>query len=137
MTPSEVISTALVRALRPEHIKQSDIDIAKARYVDAYISGNYLQNTTYYSNYVKPVIAYGVIVDLWPSIAVEVSDRGVQQLVAQGATQNEAAADKAWLQYSRKLMLLIDLMQRNVPQGVTAAGIYSDDVLIATATEQL
>lgn len=137
MTPSEVISTALVRALRPEHIKQSDIDLAKARYVDAYISGNYLQNTTYYSNYVKPVIAYGVIVDLWPSIAVEVSDRGVQQLVAQGATQNEAAADKAWLQYSRKLMLLIDLMQRNVPQGVTAAGIYSDDVLIATATEQL
>jgi hypothetical protein len=123
--------------LRPEHVKQSDIDLAKARYVDAYISGNYLQNTTYYSNYVKPVIAYGVIVDLWPSIAVEVSDRGVQQLVAQGATQNEAAADKAWLQYSRKLMRLMDLMQRNVPAGVTAAGVYSDDVLIATATEQL
>jgi hypothetical protein len=137
MTPSEVISIALVRALRPEHVKQSDIDLAKARYVDAYISGNYLQNTTYYSNYVKPVIAYGVIVDLWPSIAVEVSDRGVQQLVAQGATQNEAAADKAWLQYSRKLMRLMDLMQRNVPAGVTAAGVYSDDVLIATATEQL
>jgi hypothetical protein len=137
MTPSEIIELALVRTMRPEHIKQADIDAAKARYVEAYISGNYQGATTYYNNYVKPVIAYGVIVDIWPAISVEVSDRGVQQLVNQGATRNDEAANAAWLHYSRKLARAIDLMQRQAPSGITAKGIYSEDILIATAAETL
>ena len=137
MTPSEVIGLALTRSIRPEHIKESDIALARARYVDAYLSGTINENSAYYTNYVKPVIAYGVIVDIWPAISVEVTDRGVQQMLAQGATQNKDSADSALQNYSIKLSRLIDLMQRNAPSGVVPVGEYSKDINIANPVNVL
>jgi hypothetical protein len=84
MTAAEVISLAFTRNLDVNHIKDSDITIAKQRYVDAYISG-YDVESDFYENYCKPVIAYGVAVDVFNRIATEVTDKGITIFDTTGA----------------------------------------------------
>ena len=84
MTAAEVISLAFTRNLDVNHIKDSDITVAKQRYVDAYISG-YDVESDFYANYCKPVIAYGVAVDIFQRIASEVTDKGITVFDTTGA----------------------------------------------------
>ena len=83
MTENEIIALAFTRNLQASHIKQADIDIAKDRYVDAYIQS--ATAGTFYNKYCKPVIAFGVAVDIFDRIATEVTDRGVVAFNSQGA----------------------------------------------------
>lgn len=137
MTPAEVISLALTRTIRDGQIKDSDISLARDKYVSVYLSGVIDEQSAFYINYVKPVIAYGVIVDIWNRISVEVTDRGVHQMLAQGATHLQDASDRALRSYSMKLNELITLMQANVPTGITAVGVYDEKIMIAKRKVEL
>jgi len=131
MTASEVIELALTRTINAGNIKQSDIDLSYDSYVVKYLSGTIDPSDTFYTNYVKPVIAHGVIVDIWDRIAIEVTDRGQQLLTAQGVQQNETARVEALKSYSIKLNKLINLMLDNVPTGVTVIGETWGEVMTA------
>jgi hypothetical protein len=137
MTAAEVISLALTRTIREGQIKASDISLARAKYVNTYLTGTIDETSTFYANYVKPVIAYGVIVDIWDRISVEVTDRGVQQMLAQGATRSQDASDRGLYNHSVKLNELIGLMQTNAPAGITAVGVYDEKIMIAERSAAL
>ena len=77
MTPQQVIDTALTRNLDPLHIKQADIDLSASMYADGYDSDD---------SYYNEVVAYGVIVNIWERISTEITDRGVVQMISQGAS---------------------------------------------------
>ena len=110
ITKSEVISLALTRNLSTEHILDSDIDVAKKMYVDAYID-DVTYETTYYDDYVKPVIAFGVIVNIFNRIATEITDRGIVQMVNEGAQGlSDQSKVKTLNEYQLQLNHLIELM---------------------------
>ena len=102
MTPAEVITYALTRDLSTDNIKQGDIDVAAAMYADGYVETD---------DYYKNVVAYGVIVNIWERINTEITDRGVVQMMSQGA-QNPSWEDKqkAKQEYVRTLEQYIALM---------------------------
>ena len=110
ITKSEVISLALTRNLSTDHILDSDIDVAKKMYVDAYID-DVTYETTYYDDYVKPVIAFGVIVNIFNRIATEITDRGIVQMVNEGAQGlSDQSKVKTLNEYQLQLNHLIELM---------------------------
>jgi len=102
MTPSEVITYALTRDLSTDNIKQSDIDVAAAMYAEGYEETD---------DYYKNVVAYGVIVNIWERINTEITNRGVVQMMSQGA-QNQSWEDKqkSKQEYVRTLEQYIALM---------------------------
>jgi hypothetical protein len=102
MTPAEVITYALTRDLSTDNIKQSDIDVAAAMYAEGYEETD---------DYYKNVVAYGVIVNIWERINTEITDRGVVQMMSQGA-QNQSWEDKqkSKQEYVRTLEQYIALM---------------------------
>ena len=102
MTPAEVITYALTRDLSTDNIKQSDIDVAAAMYAEGYEETD---------DYYKNVVAYGVIVNIWERINSEITDRGVVQMMSQGA-QNPSWEDKqkSKQEYVRTLEQYIALM---------------------------
>ena len=109
-TAAEVVSLAFTRNVSELHFKTSDITLAQYKYVDGYIEG-YSETSTFFTTYCKPVIAYGCAVDCWERIASEVTDRGIVDMVTQGATRidpNNKAALKS--EYSKTLSKLIEIM---------------------------
>jgi hypothetical protein len=110
MTPAQVITAALTRNLDAAHIKQGDVDQAKSMYVAAYIDPVPAESSTFFTTYCSPVVAYGTIVNVWHRIATEVTDRGVVQMLSQGATQNNDASMRALAEHRETLNRYIDAM---------------------------
>jgi len=141
MTAAEVISLAFTRNLDEKHIKASDIAIAQKRYVDAYISG-YEEGgeggNDFFDNYCKPVIAYGVVVDIFHRIATEVTDRGVVVFDTTGArslsgeqlqaVKNEYATQRNYLIQS--MVAEAEVEGLTVIQSGTVQTVYSNEPLI-------
>ena len=118
MTPAEVITAAFTRNLGVEHIKTTDIAISKFRYVDTYISG--YSAGTYYDDFVKPVIAYGVAVDIFERLAATISDKGVVRLIGDGAViYDRDGLAKTKKEFAEVRDNLIELMTANAPNEVT------------------
>ena len=79
-------------------------------YVDAYIN-DVTSASTYYDDFVKPVIAYGVIVNIFNRIATEITDRGIVQMVNDGAQSLDTESKNRTLnEYQMQLNHLIELM---------------------------
>jgi len=53
-------------------------------YVDAYLDDITFESAIY-DAYVKPVIAYGVLCNIFNRVSVEITDRGVVSMTSQGA----------------------------------------------------
>ena len=120
MTAAEVIALAFTRNISAEHIKTADIDLATQRYVTNYITGTVATDTTFYTNYVKPVIAYGVAVDIFDRLAANITDRGIVMAQTQGMAIMDRE-NKAMLknEYRKTLNSLIRLMLDNLIAGLT------------------
>jgi hypothetical protein len=133
MTSTEVIQLAFTRNLSVDHITQADIDLSKYKYVDGYVTG-YDETSDFYEVYCKPVIAYGVAVDIFYRIASEVTDRGVVSFTQQG-TAILAPDTRKWThrEYARTRDYLIKKMLEEaksegielVDDTVTVEPIYS------------
>jgi hypothetical protein len=110
MTASEVVSLAFTRNVSELHFKASDILLAQAQYVDAYISG-FTEVSTFFTTYCKPVIAYGTVVLCFERVASEITDRGVVDMVTNGATRIDPTNKLALKnEYATVLNSLIELM---------------------------
>lgn len=111
MTPSEVISTALTRNIDVANIKQGDIDIAAAMYAEGYSETD---------DYYNEVVAYGVIVNIWERINFEITDRGIVDMISQGASNpGWETKQKAKQEYVKTLEQYRSLMTSAAPVGVS------------------
>jgi hypothetical protein len=126
MTSAEVVDRAFTRNIDVKHFKESDIVIAKARYVDAYADD--LDES---DEYVKDVIAYGVAVDCWERVASEITDRGLVQASLEGAfTLQQERSQVLKQEYRNTLNRLINLM-------LVAAGedkVDVDNIMVVEST---
>jgi hypothetical protein len=94
ITPSEVINLALTRNVSVEHFTKNDINAAVWKYVRGYLGtslyaaiiDDLLAYEDFIKDYIKPVLAYGIVCDTFNRIASEVSDKGVVTLLTEGAT---------------------------------------------------
>jgi hypothetical protein len=111
ITKSEIIETALTRNISEDHILDTDISTAVAKYVTPYVTSPIDVDGSFYDNYVKKVISFGVIVDIWNRIAFEITDRGIVQMQMQGAGAiNEQNKTLLKAEYSNTLNTLIEIM---------------------------
>lgn len=110
ITKAEIISIAFTRNIATTHITDSDIKVAVDQYVDSYIEG-VTDASTIYDAYVKPVISYGVAVNVFNRIATEVTDRGVVSMITEGAaTLDSEAKQQLHIELAYTLTRLIKLM---------------------------
>lgn len=110
MTANEIIAIAFTRNISEQHIKPADIAIATRQYVDSYITG-YDITTEFYTDFIKPVIAYGVACNIFNRLSAEITDRGVVQMISQGATIMNAESKRLTLmEYELTRDYLIEMM---------------------------
>ena len=110
ITKSDIVDLAFTRNVSTEHFTDADVAVATDMYVNAYVE-DVTSASTIYDDYVKPVIAYGVAVNVFDRIASEITDRGVVQMVTDGATVIGADAKSAMKkEYTTTLNQLIKKM---------------------------
>jgi len=110
ITKSEIISLALTRDLDTDHILDTDIAISKKMFVDAYLDDITFESAIY-DDYVKPVIAFGVLSNIFYRIASEITDRGVVAMVSEGANGLDQESKLSLLdEIKTTLGHLIDIM---------------------------
>jgi len=128
MTITEIINTVFSRNISEDHFLPSDINMAKQMYVDQYISG-YDEDSIFYIDYCRPVIAYGVVVNTFHRLSSEVSDRGIVEMLSDGSRLVDKDGKAAILrEYETMLCEHVELMLNNA----TAAGalITDDDLAV-------
>jgi len=120
ITPALVISTASPRNIDISQIKTVDITIAENDYIKAslgndlyavVVAGSATTYAAFISTYVVPVLAFGVLTDIWHRLRVEITDRGINQMTGEGITtpQNDVA-NAALREYRQKLSSCLDAM---------------------------
>lgn len=110
ITKAEIIELAFTRDVSTEHILDTDISVAVDRYVTAYVD-DVTDASSIYDDYVKPVIAFGVAVNIFNRLSAEITDRGVVAMVTDGATVLDADSKLRTLsEYKDTLNTLIKLM---------------------------
>jgi DNA-binding transcriptional regulator YhcF (GntR family) len=113
MTITEIINTVFSRNISEDHFLPSDIKMAKSQYVDSYISG-YDEDSIFYIDYCRPVVAYGVVVNTFHRLSSEISDRGIVEMVSDGSRLMDREGKAAILrEYEMMLQELIDTMLTN------------------------
>lgn len=118
ITKTEIVSLAFTRNVSESHITDADISVAVAMYVDAYVL-DVTDLSTIYAAYVKPVIAYGVAFNVFDRIASEITDRGVVQMVTEGAT---VISDQAKLAMKREYASTLNSLIRLMVDAAEVAG---------------
>ena len=111
ITKSEIVELAFTRNVSTDHILDADLAVAAERYVSAYIADTVDVTSSFYENYVKPVIAFGVAVDVMDRIAVEITDRGVVGMINNGAQiASDTSKSAIKREYQTQLNTLLKLM---------------------------
>ena len=99
ITASEITYRALSRNISDDHIRDADILKAEWDYIRAYVGSDLYDLVkanalsvydAFIAEYVKPVLAYGVVFNIFERITSEISDRGVVQMLSEGATVMDA-----------------------------------------------
>lgn len=125
MTAAEVINIAFTRNLNTGHISTTDIAIAKRNYVDKYILG-YDEGDDFYTDFVKPVIAFGVATDVFNRIATEITDRGVVRMTPEGAqVVGSDEMSKTLREFEKQRDSLIEMMCDEADTVDVDAYVYS------------
>lgn len=120
ISPDEVINIALSRNISDEHIREADIEVAEWEYVRSYIGEDLYDlvkaNTAnvyddFIEDYVKPVLAYGVVFNIFERLVAEISDRGVVQMLSEGATVMDAESrQRTKHEYLKALVVYLEKM---------------------------
>lgn len=93
ITATEVITIASPRHIQPGHIMSSDIVAAELELVrdavgqalyDAIVTNTGGTYTTTITNYIKPVLAYGILANNWYRFTAHLTERGINQLTGEG-----------------------------------------------------
>ena len=129
ITAATVISTALVRNIDSAQILPIDIVTAERDYIEkvlgstlyaAIVLNSGAVYTSFITDYITPVLALGVLSNIWNRLRFEITDRGINQFTGEGITtpQNEAA-EQALFEYRQRLGsyigAMIDYADENYP----------------------
>jgi hypothetical protein len=126
MTVTEIISTVFSRNVSEDHFTDSDILLAKQAYVDKYIQ-DYDEDSVFYIDYCRPVIAYGVVVNTFHRFTSEITDRGLVEMISDGArTINPENKMAVLREFENTLHQKIDEMLGNCEAA--GATILNDDL---------
>lgn len=109
VTISEVISLLGGRGLHESQLNDIDIRAAQRKYCLQALGADLYADvvaapssyTTLLTDYLKPIISYGVLKETLPRLAVEVSDRGVFQVLA--AQSQPANSPEMWQEVRNSL----------------------------------
>jgi len=99
---SEIITIVSTRNLDEGHILPAEIAIAENDYIkkaigdDLYtaVVGDLVTYADFITDYIKPVLAYGVLSNIWNRLGVEITDRGINGFTGEGITTPQVQ-DKA------------------------------------------
>lgn len=92
ITAAEIITLTQPRNIDEGNIVALEITVAERDYVKKMIGttlydavvGDAVTYDTFIDDYIKPVLAYGVIGNIWHRLAVEVTDRGINGFTGEG-----------------------------------------------------
>lgn len=122
ISPSEIITLALSRNVSPDHIRTTDIQVAEWEYVRGYIGADLYalvkenKDNAYDSfidEYVKPVLSYGVVFNIFERLTSEISDRGVVQMLSEGATVMDAESRfRSKQEFLNSLVVYLEIMTK-------------------------
>lgn len=134
MTAAEIINIAFTRPINPDLIKQVDIDAARKRYVDYYVTD--ADDDFYAYSETDNVIAYGVAFDLFERIDKDLSDRGVVKLSIQGVAPVQGDEKKALKRdiYKRLLIAMETMIDKADNEGYTIDN--EDEIYPAVVTDR-
>lgn len=134
MTAAEIINIAFTRPINPDLIKQVDIDAARKRYVDYYVTD--ADDDFYAYSETDNVIAYGVAFDLFERIDKDLSDRGVVKLSIQGVAPVQGDEKKALKRdiYKRLLIAMETMIEKADDEGYTIDN--EDEIYPAVVTDR-
>lgn len=120
ITPREIVDIALTRTVSVDHFTQADIDAAEWHYVrgylgkelyDAIVGATGTSYDSFKKDYVKPVLAYGIVCNTFERFTAEVSDRGVVQMLSEGATVMDAdSKTRTKQEFLNSLVTLLEKM---------------------------
>ena len=119
ITAREVADIALTRTVSVDHFTQSDIQAAVWHYVRGYLGtdlyaeivDNIDDYETFIKDYIKPVLAYGIVVNTFERFTAEVSDRGVVQMLSEGATVMDSdSRSRTKQEFLQVLVILLEKM---------------------------
>jgi hypothetical protein len=119
ITPREVVDIALTRTVSVDHFTQSDIQAAVWHYVRGYLGtdlyaeivDNIDDYEEFIKDYIKPVLAYGIVVNAFERFTSEVSDRGVVQMLSEGATVIDSdSRSRTKQEFMEILVILLEKM---------------------------
>jgi len=102
ITASEIITLVSTRNIDEGHILSTEIAVAENDYVKAAIGADLYAEVVddvvtyaaFIETYIHPVLAYGVLSNIWNRLGVEVTDRGVNSFTGEGITTPQVQ-DKA------------------------------------------
>ena len=98
----EIITIVSTRNIDTGHILPAEIAIAENDYIkkaigdDLYtaVVGDLVTYADFITDYIKPVLAYGVLSNIWNRLGVEITDRGINGFTGEGITTPQVQ-DKA------------------------------------------
>ena len=110
-------------------IKKEHFSVAESMYLFPYFVSPFEYKEDFFNLYVKPVIALGVIVNLFHTMSVEFSDRGLIEMISEGA--RTAVSDKqreVLSEYEQMLFNNIETMITKAPEH--DYNVVNDDIAI-------
>ncbi len=92
ITAAEVMTIVSTRNLDAGHILPAEIAIAENDYIKAAIGGDLYDAVVadvvtyadFIEDYIQPVLAYGILSNIWNRLSVEVTDRGINGFTGEG-----------------------------------------------------
>jgi hypothetical protein len=103
ITAAEIITMVSARNIDAGQILPLEIQVAENDYIkaslgsdlyDAVVTNTGAAYDAFIDDYVQPVLAYGVLSNIWNRLGVEVTDRGINRFTGEGI-QSAQAVDKS------------------------------------------
>lgn len=124
ITKDEVVNLVFNRNVDGNILKPSMVDLAQFKYLQKYLGDLYNDildsedddYNDFVEDYVKPVIAWAVLYENFDYISLNITDKGILQMVVEG-TANLIGRDSRYdfkMELRRNLFTLIQLMQNEV-----------------------
>jgi hypothetical protein len=133
ITPSEIRDLALTRNISQEHFTATDIEAAIWHFVRGYLGEDLYAEIVndpseyedFINDYIKPVLAFAVVVNTFERFTAEVSDRGVVQMLSEGATVMDSDSRlRTKEEFMKILIVLLEKMTTHCDEEKKSGNIY-------------
>jgi hypothetical protein len=115
LSEQELYEFVFNRSISENLIKETQIIAAKTQWIDAYLPAQFLldvaENNDFINTYIKPIWAWGVLYSNFNYISVNITDKGVIQMLVEG-TATVLGTDKLLNAKNEILQTVLTLLKR-------------------------